>query len=107
MLFKKPLEMPAGALTDVAVFSPRCHAVLSAQHQFPTKAMVYYDIMADWVKAMHFVSTSNRVMEKLNFLGGKKKASSEERLVAEIEALERQVRAVDVLVIRSVISLRC
>lgn len=54
--------------------------------------MVYNEIMLDWVKAMHFVSSSNRVMDKLNFLGrGGEKSSSEERLVAEIEALERQV----------------
>lgn len=104
VLCKSPLEMPAGVITTVAVFfSPRCPAVLSAQQQFPTKAMVYFDIMADWVKAMHFVSSSNRVMEKLNFLGGSKKASSEELLVAEIEALERQVRAFDALVARLVL----
>ena len=45
-------------------------------------------------------------MAKLNFLGGDKKASSEERLVAEIEALERQVGAVGVLIAPSVLCLR-
>lgn len=56
--------------------------------------MVYHEVMADWAKAMHLISGSNRVMEKLNFFGGrgKNKASEEERLVAEIEALERKVR---------------
>ena len=77
----------------------------SAQ-QFPSAAMVYNEVVLNWVKAMHFVSSSNRVMAKLNFLGGDKKASSEERLVAEIEALERQVGAVGVLIAPSVLCLR-
>lgn len=56
--------------------------------------MVYHDVMASWTKTMHFISGSNRLMERLNVFGGgrKKAAASEERLVAEIEALERQVR---------------
>lgn len=52
--------------------------------------MVYFEIMWDWVMTMHFVSGSNRAMDKLKFFGGSKQ-SSEERLVGEIEALERQV----------------
>lgn len=52
--------------------------------------MVYFEIMWDWVMTMHFVSGSNRAMDKLRFFGGRKQ-SSEERLVGEIEALERQV----------------
>lgn len=55
--------------------------------------MVYHEIMADWVKTMHLISGSNRAMEKLSFFRGSNQASSEERLVAEIEALERQVLA--------------
>lgn len=60
--------------------------------QFPSTAMVYDEVMADWVKTMNLVSRSNRVMDKLNIFGGSAKASSEEGLVAEIEALERKVR---------------
>ena len=62
--------------------------------QFPSGAMVYHDVMAGWTKTMHLISGSNRLMEKLNIFGGRGKqaASAEERLVAEIEALERQVR---------------
>lgn len=56
-------------------------------------AMVYHEVMAHWVKTMNLVSGSNRFMEKWNpFSGwGKSKTSSEERLVEEMEALERQV----------------
>lgn len=50
--------------------------------------------MFDWVRTMHAVSRSNRLMEKFNVFGGGGKASSEERLMAEIEALERQVRQI-------------
>lgn len=50
--------------------------------------------MAGWTKTMHLISGSNRLMEKVNIFGGRGKnaASAEQRLVAEIEALERQVR---------------
>lgn len=67
----------------------RCGAV-----QFPSGAMVYHDVMAGWTKTMHLISGSNRLMEKYRFGGsrGTKAAETEERLVAEIEALERQVR---------------
>ncbi|CAM9247463.1 unnamed protein product [Pylaiella littoralis] len=59
---------------------------------FPSGALVYHEVMADWIKTMNLVSSSNRFMEKWNpFSGrGKNKASSEERLVEEIEALERK-----------------
>eukprot|EP00752_Nemacystus_decipiens_P005134 g4658.t1 len=60
--------------------------------KFPSGAMVYHDVMAGWTKTMHLISGSNRMMEKLNIFGGrgKKAAETEERLVADIEALERQ-----------------
>ncbi|CAN0163634.1 unnamed protein product [Scytosiphon promiscuus] len=61
--------------------------------KFPSKAMVYFDVMLDWTKAMHLISRSNRVMEKLSpsrFWSKKEQGSSEERLLEEMEALERQ-----------------
>lgn len=63
--------------------------------QFPSTAMVYHEVMTNWVNTMHFISGSNRAMEKLNIFGGAAKESSEARLVAEIEALERQVGGTD------------
>lgn len=65
---------------------PLCYS----SQQFPSHAMVYFENVLDWVIAMNFVSRSNRAMDKLRLFGGSKQ-SSEERLVAEIEALERQV----------------
>lgn len=60
--------------------------------------MVYHEVLAGWTKTMHFISGYNRVMERLNVFGGrggrKDRAASEERLLAEIEALERKVRRV-------------
>lgn len=55
---------------------------------------MYHDVMAGWTKTMHLISGSNRLMERVNIFGGrgKKAASAEEKLVAEMEALERQVR---------------
>lgn len=53
--------------------------------------MVYHEVMMNWVNTMHFISGSNRAMARLNIFGRAAKESSEARLVAEIEALERQV----------------
>ncbi|CAN0477297.1 unnamed protein product, partial [Ectocarpus sp. 8 AP-2014] len=62
--------------------------------KFPTGAVVYHEVLAGWTKTMHFISGYNRVMERLNVFGGrggrKDRAASEERLLAEIEALERK-----------------
>ena len=52
--------------------------------------MVYHEVMVSWVKTMHFISSSNRVISRSNIFGGNAK-TSEARLAAEIEALERQV----------------
>lgn len=79
---------------------------MTTQKQFPSSALVYHEVMAQWTKTMHFISGSSRMMKKLNFLGRmmgrlnifgggrESKASYEEQLVAEIEALERKVGAV-------------
>eukprot|EP00903_Cladosiphon_okamuranus_P008695 g8331.t1 len=60
--------------------------------KFPSGAMVYQDVMAGWTKTMHLISGSNRLMERINIFGGRGKnaASAEQKLVAEMEALERQ-----------------
>ncbi|CAN0286028.1 unnamed protein product [Ectocarpus fasciculatus] len=62
--------------------------------KFPPSAVVYHEVLAGWTKTMHFISGYNRVMERLNVFGGgggrKDRAASEERLLAEIEALERK-----------------
>lgn len=54
--------------------------------------MVYPEVMADWVKTMHLISGSNRMMEKLNIFGRSSATASQERLASEIETLERQVK---------------
>ncbi|CAM9186390.1 unnamed protein product [Ectocarpus sp. 6 AP-2014] len=62
--------------------------------KFPAGAVVYHEVLAGWTKTMHFISGYNRVMERLNVFGGrggrKDSAASEERLLEEIEALERK-----------------
>ncbi|CAN0115646.1 unnamed protein product [Ascophyllum nodosum] len=57
--------------------------------KYPSTAMVYHEVMVSWVKTMHFISSSNRVISRSNIFGGNVK-TSEARLAAEIEALERQ-----------------
>lgn len=98
--------LPPGELTSSSRLPPAFRlstgrAKTNPDHtttKFPASALVYHEVLAGWTKAMHFISGSNRFMERLNVFGSrggrKDKAASEERLLAEIEELERKVRGV-------------